>query len=152
MACCGQKMKNLLNKAVDVAVAVSSQVYTQDWVTGAIADSRTRTCAACPLNITEAKKRGRPKKGVVETLLDAGAMAIASTVPEDVYGSAEDASLVGKCGACGCDLKAKVHFSDKATKRAVSLTELDPYFVRGETEPKPGVYHEDCWVRELMLG
>jgi hypothetical protein len=145
-------MKNLLDKAVGVAAAVTSQVYKQDWVTGIVADSRTTTCAKCPLNITEAKKRGRPKKGVVETLLDAGAAAIASTVPDDVYGSAEDASLVGKCGACGCDLKAKVHFSDKATKRAVSLTELDPYFVRGETEPGPGVYHEDCWVRKLMLG
>lgn len=145
-------MKNLLNKAVDVAVAVSSQVMAQDWVTGEVANARTTTCANCPLNITEAKKRGRPKKGVVESLLDAGAMAIASTVPDDIYGSAEDASLVGKCGACGCDLKAKVHFSDKSTKRAVSYSELDPYFVRGETEPKPGVYHEDCWVRKLMLG
>jgi hypothetical protein len=167
MACCGQnKMKNLINKAVDSAFsvaakvnkamnvydAVTTQLNDKNWVTGIVADSRTRTCAECPLNITEQKKRGRPKKGVVESIMDAGAMAIAATVPEDVYGSAEDASLVGKCGACGCDLKAKVHFSDRATKRAVSLTELDPYWIRGETEPKPGVYHEDCWVRELMLG
>ena len=93
-------MKSLLQGAVSAAKAVVTQA-TQDWVTGEDADKRTAICAACPLNIVAQSRRGRPKKGIAETVLDAGASAVAATVPSEIYGTARDADKVGKCGACG---------------------------------------------------
>ncbi len=150
MACCGKK-------AAQTVLAVASTVIEQSWESVEVASARADVCRTCPLNIlpdSAPRKRGRPRKlleAITETITETAASAIASTVPPELYNAIPNPQELGKCGACGCDLKAKVYFQAKAIKRTVDQKEeLHPYWLTQE-EPSGTTLHRSCWIRNIML-